>query len=183
MASRQGQILLASREMDDPHFHRTAVLIVQHNEDGAMGLILNRPLDVSVRDAWEQLGEGYCQCEGVLRYGGPCDGPLLALHGHADQAQLDVLAGLYLTADSDQLSKLAQKGDNSVRFYAGYSGWGPAQLEAELATGSWLLVPGDASLVFSDDPELWTLLLARVDRAMGMLERNPKLLPPDPSLN
>lgn len=184
MQSRQGQILLASPEMDDPHFRKAVVLLIQHGPEGALGLILNRTLDFSIQEAWAAIAsEADCPRHDALRFGGPCDGPLMALHRQPEYGQFDVLPSLYFTTDRDHLSELVMLPEMPIRFFAGYSGWGGGQLESELATGSWLLTHADADAVFDSGDDLWTRLLARVDPTLAMLARNPRIVPPDPSLN
>src|SRR5205814_2997514 len=83
MKSLQGQLLIASPKLFDPNFFRSVVLLVQHTENGALGLILNHPLEMTIANAWEQVSEMPCEATGVLHQGGPCDGPLMVLHTEA----------------------------------------------------------------------------------------------------
>src|SRR5208282_6015778 len=87
----QGRLLIASPRLVDPNFFRSIVLLVQHSEDGALGLILNRQLKISVRSAWAQISQSVCQADGFLYQGGPCDGPLMVLHTIEEFSQHQVL--------------------------------------------------------------------------------------------
>ena len=99
MANLQGQLLIASPQMRDPNFHRSIVLIVRDEEDGAMGVIVNRPLEMSLREACEKVLETPCAAEGFLHQGGPCDGPMMLLHaGHSygeAAGDLQVIPGVW----------------------------------------------------------------------------------------
>ena len=79
--SLDGHFLVASRELLDPNFARSVVLIIRHSEEGAMGLVLNRPTKTSVSEAWKQVSEAPCPTTGLIHLGGPCRGPLMAIHG------------------------------------------------------------------------------------------------------
>jgi putative transcriptional regulator len=80
MDSLRGQLLLASRRLADPNFFHAVVLMVQHGEDGALGLVINRPLEVTIKQACDDSLEMVCETEGILHQGGPCQGPLMVLH-------------------------------------------------------------------------------------------------------
>ena len=83
MNSLQGHLLIASRDLGDPNFHHAVVLIAQHSEEGALGLILNRQSKVSVKQVWDQISSAECDVERPLYLGGPCPGPLIAIHTKA----------------------------------------------------------------------------------------------------
>src|SRR4051812_22214559 len=96
MKSLQGQILVASPKLVDPNFFHTVVLMVQHNDEGALGLVLNRPLQTTVKEMWEQVDEGTkCGVEGALHQGGPCEGALMVVHGEETCAESEVTGGIY----------------------------------------------------------------------------------------
>ena len=97
MPDLQGQLLVASPRMADPNFHRTVVLILRHGDDGSMGLVLNRPLELSVKEACEQALVSPCNVEGPLHQGGPCEGPLMVLHSDAVSGGMEATMGVYLT--------------------------------------------------------------------------------------
>jgi len=80
MKSLQGHLLIASPTLLDPNFRKSVVLLVQHNEEGAMGLVLNRPTETKLCEAWTQVAETDCASDASLNLGGPCEGPLMALH-------------------------------------------------------------------------------------------------------
>jgi putative transcriptional regulator len=180
--SLQGHLLIAAPRLMDPNFFRSVILIVQHNDEGAMGLVLNRPLDITVQAAWEQVSEIPCQAEGNILQGGPCDGPLMAVHGDAKLAELFVLEGVCFSTEKDSLEKLVLD-QSPVKFFVGYSGWGAGQLESELEQGGWLVIPATAEQVFSTDEELWRSLHRLITRATAYPGIDPRRIPPDPSVN
>src|SRR3982751_5237695 len=102
MKSLKGHLLISSPRLMDPNFVRTVVLMVQHGEEGALGLILNRPLQATVRDVCEKVLETPCEIEAPLHQGGPCEGPLMVLHTDADGGiggEVEVMPGVHFTAE------------------------------------------------------------------------------------
>lgn len=158
MESLQGKLLLATSSLLDPNFVQTVVLMVQHDGNGALGLVLNRPLETSVEQACEQL-EMECAYKGPLFAGGPCEGLLMALHDDAEAGQLEVLPGVHFTTDKDQIEHLLRKESGDRRFFVGYSGWSAEQLENELESGSWLVGPAKREHVFGELEGLWKKLV------------------------
>lgn len=171
----RGQLLVAAPILHDPNFHRTVVLVAEHTDDGAMGLVLNRPTDTRVAAALPELSP-IAGDEDPVFVGGP-----VALESVLAVAELD---------DPDDASELlfgsvgfVQEPDVPVvrgRVFVGYAGWGAGQLEAELEEESWLVLPAEADDLFSDDPDaLWSTVLRRQGGPYALLS----LMPPDPSLN
>ena len=148
MQSLQSHLLIATPELPEP-FSRAVVLLVRHNEEGALGLILNHPTSASLTEAWSRLSEVPCHREQPLYLGGPCEGPLVALHSHEFLMEWEVMNGLYFCAGKEKLERLvAQTADQPAKFFAGYSGWAAGQLEAELARGSWSVLLAEKEHVF-----------------------------------
>jgi putative transcriptional regulator len=182
MESLQGHLLVASPSLLDPNFARTIVLIVQHGDGGAMGLVLNRPLEMTIREACEQALEATCDSDDPLHLGGPCQGPLMVLHTIASEADLDVLPGLYFTVEKDKLERLLAGAAEAerVRWFVGHSGWSAGQLESELETGSWLTAPAELEQIFDPDMKLWFRLISKLTVGRWI---DPEQMPDDPSLN
>src|SRR5687767_11112387 len=96
MTSLQGQLLIASPKLVDPNFFHTVILLVQHNDEGALGLVLNRPLRTTVKEMWREVAEDEeCEVEGPLHQGGPCEGALMVVHADAAEAEAQVTDGVY----------------------------------------------------------------------------------------
>jgi putative transcriptional regulator len=183
MASLQGQLLIASEELLDPNFRQTVVLLVQHSEDGAMGVVLNRPSTTSIEDAWEKITGSPCETEGLMHIGGPCEGALSVLHTEGEWADIEVLDGLYFTASKDSIEELVQIADGEKRFFVGYAGWGPGQLEGELGRGDWALVPARSSFVFNSHQGLWETMRKRSAGMSVLAAMRIRDVPEDPSVN
>lgn len=165
----------------DPNFARTVVLLVQHDENGALGIVLNRPLETTVRQVLEQaLGEDI-EVEGALHHGGPCEGPLMVVHTDSAASQIDVGGGVYFTADREDVERII-RGDDEIRtrYFVGYAGWSAEQLEGELSEGSWLTRTASPSDIFESGPKLWSKLTLIETLKLPV---QPKDLPDDPSVN
>src|ERR1700722_3492733 len=187
MESLKGQFLLAPRRLPDPNFFRTVVFMVQHGEDGALGLVLNRPLEMTVKRACDDALEVACEAESVLHQGGPCEGPLMALHSHRKAALIgqsgesEIVSGIYFSTEKEELEWLLKHPKPKAKFFVGYSGWGPGQLERELETGSWLIAKANIKLVFdTEDADQWSKLVTLKTLGDGI---DADMIPDDPSVN
>jgi putative transcriptional regulator len=184
MNSLKGQLLIATPRMSDPNFARAVILMVEHDGDGAWGLILNRPTQLTVRAAWEQVSQTRCGTEGMIFQGGPCDGSLMVIHTLAAASQIEVCEGVHVALQVDKVEWLVAQGVEPAKFVAGYAGWAQGQLEAELTTDSWFTSPATADLVFDGNEDLWeTLMVVQRWAAVGVRSLRAKLIPADPSLN
>jgi putative transcriptional regulator len=179
--SLSGQLLLASPALMDPNFRRAVVLIGVHSEEGAMGVILNRPSEVTVGEAVPQLEQTVSEDEPVY-LGGPVQPSsivFLAEFLDPTPAGLLVLGRIGFPAPDAPLDELTEATARR-RVFAGYAGWSEGQLEAELDQGDWIAhsaVPDD---VFTEVPdELWSTVLTRKGGNYALIAR----MPPDPSLN
>jgi len=180
MESLQGKLLMASPRLADPNFFRCVVLMLQHNDEGAMGLILNRPLKTTVREACEDSMVEDCGVEGVLHQGGPCEGPLMVLHGNEMEKDADVMPGVFFTTERSKIESLLRQAPLRARYFVGYAGWGPGQLESELEVESWVILPAEPDYVYESSARLWSKLMA--SRMMGQ-NIDPEQIPDDPSVN
>jgi putative transcriptional regulator len=179
--SLTGQLLLASPGLRDPNFARTVVLIGVHSEEGAMGIVLNRPSELTVGEAVPQLEPALDEHEPVY-IGGPVQPSsivLLAEFLDPTPAGLLVLGRIGFPAadaDIDELTRATARG----RVFAGYAGWSEGQLDAELEQGDWIVQAAQPEDVFSDDPEdLWSEVLTRKGGSYALIAR----MPLDPSVN
>jgi putative transcriptional regulator len=179
MDSLQGKLLVSSPSLVDPNFRKTVVLVAHHDDDGAMGLVLSRPSTVSAADAVPLL-EGLPGSDEPVFVGGPVQPEafmVLAEFDDVDEAAAPIMNGLgFMPADTapDDLSI------KRMRLFAGYSGWGAGQLEAELAEPSWIVVDAETDDAFAEDPdELWRAVLHRKGGPFSLMEN----MPFDPGLN
>jgi putative transcriptional regulator len=164
-----GQFLVASRDLEDPNFAETVVLLLHYDEEhGAMGLVVNRRSDLTVARVFEQMKEAKGRTDCVYM-GGPVErGNVLALlrtSVEPDDAER-VFSSVYLVTSRDLLQKtLAKKVEPAVfHVYLGYAGWGPGQLEHEVSLGAWHVLRADAGSLFDVDPEsVWPRLIRRTE--------------------
>ena len=181
MESRKGQLLIASGRLIDPNFARSVVLIVQHDDEGVLGVILNRPLEMTVAEACGPMVESAGEVESPIYQGGPCPGPLMVLHGDADGGGEPIIDGVWYTAERDPIEYIMRRDTQPAKYFANYAGWGVDQLEREINEGSWLIIPASGADVFEADAETqWNKITARLT-AGGYI--NPDHIPDDPSMN
>jgi putative transcriptional regulator len=183
MPSLEGHLLIASKELRDPNFARTVVLMVRHNEEGALGLILNRPLDVRLRQIWEQVSSSSCARNDAIHLGGPCEGPLMALHEEPSLGETQVVGGLYFCTHQNYLEELAGDLERNVRFFAGFSGWAAGQLEGEMDQDSWLTLPAKAQHAFAEVVDLWDQVTREVAGKRILETLKIREVPPDLRMN
>ncbi len=180
-ASLRGQLLIASATLLDPNFRRTVVLVAEHSDEGAMGVVLNRPSPVNAAEAVPILAS-LVGDDDLVHVGGPVQpGAVVALAEYDEPGPATALAFgdvgfVAADADAEALAGTLRR----VRIYAGYAGWSPGQLEAELAEEAWIVEPALANDVFTDDAAgLWSAVLARKGGQFALLAR----MPLDPSVN
>jgi putative transcriptional regulator len=179
--SLKGQLLLAAPTLRDPNFARTVVLIGAHSEDGAMGVVLNRPSAITVAEAVPQL-EAAVGGEEPVYVGGPVQPTsivVLAEFRERSEAGLLVLDSIGFPAADSDLDGLADSTARG-RVFAGYAGWSAQQLEGELEGGDWIAHEAAAEDVFTEMPaDLWSAILTRMGGSYALIAR----MPLDPSLN
>ena len=153
----RGQYLIAGRHLRDPNFFRTVVLLVEHGENGAMGLVLNRPTGTEVREALAGHFE-LPEAKAPVFFGGPVEPKaLFLLHDALENSDGEppVVPGLFVGANADVFERVVTTASTTgtrYKVFSGCAGWGPGQLEGELGRGDWHVRPADAEAVFHDDP-------------------------------
>lgn len=182
MESLQGQLLIAAPTLADPNFLRTVILVTEHSDAGAMGVVLNRPSPALVGDAVPELADAAGGDECPVYLGGPVQTEaLIVLADFRDReaAAAIVVADVGLVSADSETSELAEM-TRRARVFAGYAGWGPGQLEGEVEEDSWIVEPPvPAELFASDSDGLWRSVLERKGGRFALLAR----MPLDPSLN
>jgi putative transcriptional regulator len=181
MDSARGQLLIAGPGLLDPNFWRTVVLVVEHTEEGALGLVVNRPSETTVAEAVPELGE-LVDLDEPLFVGGPVAASavivLAEFEDPSDAALIsfDEIGVLSTDAPIEQRAAGVRRG----RAFVGHAGWGPEQLDAELERGDWILEPARGEDAFAERPlELWQGVLERKGGSYALVAR----MPPDPSVN
>ena len=181
MNSLRAKLLVATPLLADSNFVRTVILLIEHNEDGALGIVLNRPRLVGGAEVLPHWGD-LLRAPGFLHEGGPVsEGSVIGVALGPDGA-VDGLAPLFGRIGILDLHRQPDEvtGVEAVRLFSGYAGWTGGQLEGELAFGSWFVLEAEPDDVFTDDPEeLWGRVLARQEGLVGRIADYPE----DPSLN
>ncbi|TWT63683.1 YqgE/AlgH family protein [Rubinisphaera italica] len=174
--SLRGYFLLATKNLHDSNFFRTAVLMLEHNEEGAMGVIVNRPSSVNLAHAL--VGHfNVPPSENVIYVGGPVEPQALSmLHDNAEWGKSDitVLPNVFVGSSAEAFEEIIMgeppECTSSFRVYSGYAGWGSGQLEGEVERGDWFTLKANTELVFSNRPyQLWDDLLQEYYRQHRIL--------------
>ena len=179
-----GRLLVASPMLTDDNFRRTVILMLDHGDDGALGLVVNRPMEVDVSTvlpAWQP----YTTAPGRLFQGGPVQLDsalgLVAMPGTTSEpVGVRLLIGSIGLVDLDAPPEVIVSGLAGLRIFAGYAGWSPGQLEGEIAEGAWYVVDAEPRDAFTDSPEgLWREVLRRQRGKLAMVSTYPD----DPTQN
>lgn len=180
--NRRGRLLVAAPALVDPNFHRTVVLMLDHTDDGALGLVLNRPTDLVAGEAIPgDLGDALTPGD-VVHQGGPVQPEAVIVLADFEDTSLAATVVFGTVGIVDPGADASGLGDvvRAIRAFGGYAGWSGGQLEQEIADEAWIDAGGIADDVFTDDPSnLWSRVLERKGGTWRLIAR----LPEDPSLN
>lgn len=178
----RGQVLLSEPFLNDPYFKRTVILLCEHNEEGSFGFVLNNYIDVEL----EQIMENMPNFGGKISIGGPVrNSNLYYIHTLGEQIEdsLEILPGVFMGGNFETLRKKLFSGEvdkNQVRFFVGYSGWSPDQLQAEIKANSWFVTNVDRETVMDTDIEdLWKVIMKKLGKKGELISKMPE----DPNLN
>lgn len=184
--STKGRLLVATPPLADPNFDRTVVYMLEHHDEGAIGVIINRPTEEALHaplDRWTDLQSEPC----TIFDGGPVEPMAMVALGRpavavdpaapADEQPSELFTAITTDVVSVDLTAdpaIARADVSSVRVFRGYAGWDERQLDAELDAGAWLTLDGDANDLFSNRPEaLWRTVLARQPGRLSWLAEAP----------
>lgn len=175
----KGRLLVATPALVDPNFDRTVVYVLEHHSDGALGVVLDRSTDERIAeplDRWRDLLSGTSE----VYDGGPVEPDALIALAEAsstidpDDDQLSVVAGTITSVDLTDDPALVAARVAAVRIFRGYAGWGPAQLDAEIASGAWLVIDAEPADVFGTATgDLWRAVLRRQPGRLAWLADAP----------
>jgi len=186
MQSFQGHALVASPYLTDPNFLRSVVYLLRHDEEGAIGLILNRPLQLTVGGLLEQLTGRKVENQRPMFCGGPVEGPLMLLQA----CQQETVPSIYIASDQERITEICRRDSSAddesaskYRVFDGYAGWGAGQLEDELRTGGWLLWEIPAEQLFAEPEDLWHNAVRQIGRDILAGGIDPTKMPQDPAYN
>ena len=181
MATLRGKLLVATPDLEDPNFFRTVVLLLEHTDEGAVGVVLNRPSETAVAHAVPDLSDVVPPDDPVFIGGPVSPGSVIALAEYRDPGTVESticgsIAPVEFGTAPDELVEQVTR----ARAFAGYAGWGPGQLEGEIEEEAWITQPAKADDVFFGDPDrLWAAVLDRMGDQYRLLAR----MPDDPRLN
>jgi putative transcriptional regulator len=165
--SLKGCFLISESRMADPHFFQSVVLIIEHTEDGAFGLVVNHRSALRLSDVLPRADSLRAQ-NTPLYAGGPVQQDfLLVVHSHTWQDQLsptasEIIPGIFFEPsfravedffDDNKWNTIPEDDQPKIHLFLGYSGWSPGQLESELQSGSWMIIPASEALVFHPEPD------------------------------
>jgi len=175
-----GMFLVAKRALDGSHFGQSVVYLVEHGEDGTLGLIVNRSSDVSLSEAVPDIEDKLATAH-ALYYGGPVGLPMILMLVRSELAtegMTHVADDIYISSDRRVIDEVlaAKKPDSELRFYIGHSSWAAGQLDFELLRGSWHVVTADTDTIFSGKTDsLWDRLIERLEPAGILVDNRPPL--------
>ena len=182
LSPQQGRLMIAEPSLSDSYFKRSVILLAEHNEQGSVGFILNKPLEMRVSEALEDLFD----LDYTLYFGGPVNKDnLFFIHtlGKMVEKSIEVSKGLYCGGNFEQLKELLLTGnanENHVKFFLGYSGWSPTQLDNEMQEHSWFVNSTSVKNVMKNtDRNMWRDEMKSMGEDFAMLSNYPD----NPSLN
>ena len=175
----KGRLLIATPPLEDPNFDRTVIYVLEHHDEGALGLVLNRPSPEELGDAlraWAELQSD----PSLVFVGGPVEPDALIAIARMREPRTEIdehlaplsgdLASADLAADPEDVIPSI----TALRVFRGYAGWGPGQLEGEIEAGAWLVLDPEPSDLFTEDPdELWRIVLRRQPGRLAWLADAP----------
>ncbi len=133
MDTFEGHLLIASPQLGDENFARSLVLLIEHNQEGAFGVVLNRPIGKTLQELWREVGSAPCHSRQPVYLGGPVPGPLMSLHTTRALAETEPVPGVFFAARKQHLDKLVLSESPAYKVFIGHAGWGAGQLENESA--------------------------------------------------
>ncbi len=184
MEIAQGHLLVATPKLPDPNFSKAVVLLVQHGENGSLGVVLNRPTEQTIEEIWQQVSDVPCSDKRQVNVGGPVAGPLMAVHSAKHLAEIEVVPGVYFSAQKGNLDELVQQQEeHRFKIFLGHAGWGGGQLEGELKQGAWLTTLATVDYVFYDGDDLWKKVAGDIGSSLLFSSLKICDAPEDPSVN
>lgn len=184
--SLAGYLLAAKPHVQDPLFAQSVCLIVEQSEQGTVGVMLNRRMLVDPKPMLDALLEGHEATEGGdahFNFGGPVNGPILAIHNDSSLAEGGNDHGVYLSAQVETLKKLAVIAPEHLRWVIGHATWQPSELEKQIVAGDWMVIPAHPQIVFSEESLMWPHATEWYGRSIAANFPGVMLYPTSPQLN
>jgi putative transcriptional regulator len=184
MQSLKGHLLIATPQLNTPMFSRSVILMLDHNEEGAMGVILNQPINTLITDLAGRIFEEDFEWSKPLHLGGPVPGSLMVLHTLDGLGDHEIIPGVFVTLDASSVQQIIRQRPEPSVVIANYSGWGPGQLEGEFNWDSWITLPATVDHVFWEgEKDLWKVVVSEVNSKKLSEFLGLKTVPTDPRLN
>lgn len=184
MQSLKGHFLIAVPELSSPMFARSVILMLEHNDEGAMGLIVNQPINTMVTDLAGKVFEEDFVWSKPLYLGGPVPGSLIVLHTCKELGDYEIIPGVNVTLEGSAVQKIIRKRAEPSLVIANYSGWAPGQLEGEFNRDSWTTLPASPEHVFwTGERDLWNVVVSKVNARKLSDFLGLQAYPADPTLN
>jgi putative transcriptional regulator len=184
MQSLKGHLLIATPQLNAPLFARSVILMLDHNEQGAIGVILNQPISTQVSDFAGKIFEEDFEWRKNLHLGGPVPGSLIVVHALDGLADSEIVPGVYVTFDASLVQTIIRQRPEPSLIIANYSGWGPGQLEGEFNWDSWITLPATSDNVFwESEKDLWRVVSNEVNARRLTEFLGLRNVPVDPGLN
>ena len=153
MNSLAGHLLIASVIESDPDFVKTVILLIQHSEQQAVGVVLNRPSGKTVDHVW--IGKRNRKSQQCVYSGGPVPGPLMAVHTCQPLGEIEILNGVYYSVQKKHIEQIATSSDFLSKIFDSHTGWGPGQLEQWLEEKAFSILPATSEYIFDVGDNLW----------------------------
>jgi putative transcriptional regulator len=181
-APGKGRILISEPFLNDPNFKRTIILLTEHNEEGSVGFVLNKPTEYKLN----KVVDDFPEFDAVVYYGGPVQLNTLQFIYRGEniiEGSMEIMPGLYWGGSFDILRALIEAkavNPDDFRFFLGYSGWGEGQIDDEMEINSWIITDTSIENIFSDEPDkLWREILKGMGKKFAILAS----FPDNPSVN
>jgi putative transcriptional regulator len=183
MKSLKGHFLVAAPQQRDPNFVEAVILVVEHADRGAIGVIVNCPKDRHEKISRQRSTRPHCPKGPRLYFGGPVTGPLMAVHTDELFSEIEVLPGVFFAGREKNVLAVMRTPEEPCKMFTGYAGWGPRQLEHELEDGIWRAIPATAATIFWNGGNLWEKLSMQAFDSLLQVMCHIKHVPSDASLN
>jgi len=183
MKSLQGCFLVAGTHQHDPDFVETVILVVEHSDQGAFGVILNCPRKRDQTSPEKRRAEQPLSGNARMYFGGPVIGPLMAVHADESFAEHEILPGVFFAGKEENVFPLIRQEKHPCKVFTGYTGWVPGQLEHEIEQGVWRVAPAAADQILFSSDRLWEELTRQVFEIQLPVLFHVNPIPVDPQWN
>lgn len=184
MKSLKGQLVIAAPTLETPFFERTVILMIEHTEEGAHGIVLNRPSETTVGEIADQVLDEPFEWDKRVLVGGPVPGPLMIVHDDPDLADRTIIPGVYCCVDPEKVRAAIRSRIEPSLVVVNYAGWGSGQLESEFDYETWMTLPAEIEHVFRDgDDDIWDEVVRAANAKKLSEYLGIKRMPEDPHVN